>query len=101
MPEGHNLFSGLADFSFQQTLGRLIAKVLYVLAILGGGITVVALVVTTYQQSPSQAVLTMVFGVVGLFVWILVIRLQLELALQILRIADNIEKATHSGGGSA
>jgi hypothetical protein len=100
MPEGRNLFSGLFDFSFEETLIRRIVKLLYVLALLGGGITVVALVVTSYQQSPAQAVLALVLSAAGLFVWTLTARLLLELALQILRIADNIERATHGSGGN-
>ncbi len=97
MPEGQNLFAGLFDFSFQQSLIRRIVKLLYILSILAGGITVVALVVTAYQQSPAQAVLALVFGLAGLFIWILCVRLALELVLQVLRIADNIERATHGG----
>src|SRR5262249_19611628 len=98
MPEGQNLFSGLLDFSFSQNLIRQLVKLLYVLALLGGGIAVVALVVTSYQQSPSQAVIALVAGLAGYFVAILVVRLQLELALQVLRIAENIEKATRGAG---
>jgi threonine/homoserine/homoserine lactone efflux protein len=99
MPDGQNFFVGLFDFSFEQSLLRRLVKLLYVLALLGGGVTVVALVVTAYQQSPAQAVLVLVAGIAGLFVWILCVRLGLEFILQVLRIADNIERATHSGGG--
>ncbi len=94
MPEGQNFFASLFDFSFDQILIRRLVKLLYVLALLGGGVAVVALVVTSYQQSPSQAVIALLIGLAGYFVSILVVRLQLELALQILRIAENIEKAT-------
>jgi hypothetical protein len=98
MPNGQNLFTGLFDFSFDLNLIRRLVKLLYVVALLGGGIAVVALVVTGYQQSPAQAVLTLLVGLIAYFVAILVVRLQLELALQVLRIADNIEKATRGSG---
>ena len=96
MPEGQSLLSGLFDFSFEQSLNRRIVKLLYIVSLLAGGATVVALVVTAYQQSPAQAVLALLAGLVGLAVWILCVRLALELVLQILRIAENIERATRS-----
>jgi hypothetical protein len=72
-------------------------KLLYVLAIIFGGITVVARVVLGYQQSPADGIINLVAGVVSLFVGVLVTRLLLELALQVLRIAEGIERATRTG----
>jgi len=60
---------------------------LYAIAILSGGITVVACVVLGMQQSPAQGLINLVAGIVALFVGILVVRALLELALVILRIA--------------
>ena len=57
----------------------------------------VALVVMGFQESPAQGLVYLVSGVVGLFLWILLTRLGLELVLIVLRIADNIERATRSG----
>jgi hypothetical protein len=70
---------------------------LYVIAIVFGGITVVACVVLGYQQSPAQGLINLVAGIVALFVGVLVVRLLLELALIILRIAEGIEHATRPG----
>jgi Domain of unknown function (DUF4282) len=97
MPEEKNLFTGLFDFSFSHSLLRRLVKLLYVIAILCGGITVVACVVLGYQQSPAQGLINLVAGIVALFVGILVVRLLLELALLILRIVEGIERATHPG----
>jgi hypothetical protein len=97
MPEEKNFFTGLFDFSFQQQLTRRIVKLLYIIGILLGGITVVACVVLGYQQSPAQGLINFVVGIVSLFVGILVTRVLLELALVILRIAEGIERATHPG----
>jgi hypothetical protein len=72
-------------------------KLLYVIAIVFGGITVVACVVLGYQQSPAQGLINFVVGIVSLFVGILVTRVLLELALVILRIAEGIDRATHPG----
>ncbi len=97
MPEEKNFFTGLFDFSFSHLLLRRLVKLLYAIAILSGGITVVACVVLGMQQSPAQGLINLVAGIVALFVGILVVRGLLELALVILRIAEGIEHATHPG----
>lgn len=97
MPDEKNLLAGLFDFSFNSLLLRRLVKLLYVLSIVFGGITVVASVVLGYQQSPAQGLINLVAGLVSLFVGILVTRALLELALIILRIAEGIERATHPG----
>ncbi len=97
MPEEKNFFTGLFDFSFSHLLLRRLVKLLYFIAILSGGITVVACVVLGMQQSPAQGLINLVAGIVALFVGVLVIRLLLELALVVLRIAEGIERATHPG----
>ncbi len=97
MPEEKNFFTGLFDFSFSYLLLRRLVKLLYAIAILSGGIAVVACVVLGMQQSPAQGLINLVAGIVALFVGILVVRALLELALVILRIAEGIEHATHPG----
>jgi hypothetical protein len=94
MPEEKNFFAGLFDFAFHHSLLRRLVKLLYVIAIIGGGIFVVARVVLGYQQSPADGLINLVAGIVSLFVGILVVRLLLELALLVLRIADGIDHAT-------
>lgn len=90
-------FAGLVDFSFTQSLTRRIAKLLYVIAVLGGGIALVAEVVIQMQISPADGLIALVAGIAAYFVWILVARLLLELAMLIARIADGIDRATHAG----
>ncbi|HYT18894.1 MAG TPA: DUF4282 domain-containing protein [Candidatus Polarisedimenticolia bacterium] len=97
MPEEKNFFTGLFDFSFHQSLLRRLVKLLYVIGIIGGGIFVVARVVLGYQQSPADALINLVAGIVSLFVGILVTRMLLELALLVMRIAEGIERATRTG----
>ncbi len=91
-----NFFAGLVDFGFRQQQVRRLVKILYVIAVLGGFITVVAEVVIGFQQSQSQGLVALVAGVVAFFVWVLLTRFLLELALVILRTAEGIERATHS-----
>ena len=95
MSDDKNFFAGLFDFAFNHSLLRRLVKLLYVIAILFGGIAVVACVVLGYQQSPAQGLINLVAGIVALFVGTLVVRLLLELCLVIQRIADGIDRATH------
>ncbi len=97
MPEEKAFLTGLFDFAFEGSLTKKIVRLLYIIFLLGGGVTVVALVVMGFQESPAQGLVYLVSGVVGLFLWILLTRLGLELVLIVLRIADNIERATRSG----
>jgi Domain of unknown function (DUF4282) len=97
MPDEKNFFAGLFDFAFNHLLTRRIVKLLYILSILGGGITVVAYVVVGMQHSPAEGLINLVVGIVCLFVGVLVVRVLLELALVILKIADGIDRATRPG----
>ena len=97
MPDEKNFFAGLFDFAFNHLLTRRIVKLLYILSILGGGITLVVYVVVGMQHSPAEGLINLVAGVVGLFVGVLIVRVMLELALVILKIVDGIDRATHTG----
>jgi len=97
MPDEKNFFAGLFDFAFHHLLTRRIVKLLYILSILGGGITLVVYVVVGMQHSPAEGLINLVAGVVCLFVGVLIVRVMLELALVILKIADGIDRATHTG----
>jgi hypothetical protein len=97
MQDEKNFFAGLLDFSFNFVLTRRIAKLLYIISVLGGGIAVVACVVVGMQHSPAEGLIDLVVGIVALFVGVLVVRLLLELALVILKIADGIDRSTHPG----
>lgn len=96
MPEDKNFFAGLVDFSFQHQLMRRLVKVLYIIGILGGGISVVTYVVMGFQNSPAEGLIALVVGIVSLFVGILIWRGLLELALLVQRVAEGIDRATHS-----
>jgi hypothetical protein len=95
MPDDKNFFAGLFDFSFHQQLARRIVKYLYIIGLLGGGITVVTCVVLGFQKSPADGLINLVAGILALFVGMLVLRIVLELALVLLRIAEGIDRATH------
>jgi hypothetical protein len=91
-----NFFAGLVDFGFRQQQVRRLVKILYVIAVLGGFVAVVAEVVLGFQQTQSQGLTALVAGIAAFFVWVLLSRLLLELALVMVRTAEGIERATHA-----
>jgi len=91
-----NFFTGLVDFGFHQQLARKLVKILYVVAVVGGFVTLVAEVVIGFQQSQSEGLVALIAGIVAYAVWVLLTRLLLELALVMVRTAEGIERATHS-----
>jgi len=54
-------------------------------------------VVISFQASPAEGLIALVGGAVSFFVWVLLVRLLLELAIVMVRTAEGIERATHSG----
>ncbi len=89
MPEEKGVFVGLSDFSFKDMVTRRIIAWLYGIALLAGSISVVVLVFNGLQQSPAQGLLALVFGLVGLFVWILYARVALEVVIVLFQIAES------------
>ncbi len=58
MPDEKNFFAGLFDFSFQYQLTRRLVKLLYIIGILAGGITVLlelALVILRISEGIDRA----------------------------------------------
>ncbi len=94
MPEEKGFLPGLFDFGFRSVQSQRIVRLLYIIAILGGGIGLVVEVVLEMQQSPATGLLALVFGIVAYFVWILLVRVGLEVVLAIHRMADNLDRAT-------
>jgi len=58
------LWEGLVDFSFQKRICAPLVKVVYIIAVLAGGITVIVFVVAGMQQSAAQGLLVLLGGVV-------------------------------------
>ncbi len=92
MPEEKGLFHGLADFSFHEFITPRLIKLLYGIALLAGGVALVAAVVSGLHESPAQGLLALVFGVIGLFVWVLYVRVLLEVVMVLFRIAWNTDR---------
>ncbi len=94
MPEEKGFLPGLFDFGFRSVQSHRIVRLLYIIAMLGGGIGLVVEVVLEMQADPAKGLLALVFGLVAYFVWILLVRVGLEAVLAIHRMAENLDRAT-------
>lgn len=78
----------LFDFSFRGSVKTNYRGFLYGLHLLVGLIAAVAFVVVGFQISPTQGLINLIGGLVGLFFWILYVRITLEFLLAVFRIAE-------------
>ncbi len=94
MADQKGLFQGLADLSFREYVTVSKVKFLYILAMVLGAIVALFVVFKGLQESPAQGVLAIILAAVGLFLWVLYIRVVLESLMAVFRISDNIERIT-------
>jgi uncharacterized membrane protein YuzA (DUF378 family) len=88
MAEGKGFFESLLDFSFRECITTNNRKLLYGLHLLIGLIGAVAYVVVGFQTSPTQGLINLIAALVGLFFWIVYVRITLEFLLAVFRIAE-------------
>ncbi len=88
----------LADFSFREIVAKKYLKVLYGLHLLLGLIVAVAGVVVGFEASLSQGLLALIVAVVGLFFWVLYVRVALEFLIGVLNMAQDMARIANSVG---
>src|SRR5260370_8443384 len=94
MTEGKGFFERLLDFSFQYAITQKYAKLLYGIHLLLGLIVGTWYVFTGFQTSTSPGLLTLLLALVGYFLWILYVRLALNVLVTIFPPAHNVPPAT-------
>ncbi len=100
LTEGKGFFERLLDFSFQYFITQKYAKLLYGIHLLLGLIVGTWYVFNGFQASTSQGLLSLLLAVVAYFLWILYVRVALELLVSVFRTADNIARASGAGRDS-
>jgi Domain of unknown function (DUF4282) len=94
--EQKGFFERLLDFSFTSFITQKYAKFLYGLHLLLGLIVATWFVFNGFQTSTSEGLLTLLLAAVAYFLWILYVRVAIEVLVAMLRTAENISRA--SGG---
>jgi bacteriorhodopsin len=88
MAHGKGFLESLFDFSFRDSVTTNNRGFLYGLHLLVGLIAAVAMVVMGFQTSPTQGLIYLIAALVGLFFWILYVRIALEFLMAVFRIAE-------------
>ncbi len=88
MAEGKGFFESSLDFSFRDCVTTNNRRFLSGIHPLVGLIGAVAFVVVGFQTSPTQGLINLIGALVGLFFWILYVRVTLEFLLAVFRIAE-------------
>ena len=88
MAEGKGFLESLFDISFRSSVAVNNRGFLYGLHVLVGLIAAVAFVVVGFQTSPTQGLINLIGALLGLFFWILYVRIALEFLLAVFRIAE-------------
>lgn len=94
LSEGKGFFERLLDFSFQSYISQKYAKFLYGIHLLLGLVVSIWYVFNGFQVSTSQGLLTLLFALVGYFLWVLYVRVALEFLVAMFRTAENIARAS-------
>jgi hypothetical protein len=97
MSQDKGFFERLLDFSFQHFITQKYAKLLYGIHLLLGLIAGTWYVFNGFQTSTSQGLLALLVAIVGYFLWVVYVRVALEVLVALFRTAENIARA--SGGG--
>jgi hypothetical protein len=89
-----SLLESLLDFSFRECVGKRYVKLLYALHLFLGLVAAIVVVVYGFQSSPAQGLLALVIAVPALFLWMLYVRVALEVLVAVFNIAENLRRAT-------
>lgn len=89
MSQDQSFIQGLLDFSFTTFITQKLIKVIYGLGIVLLGAWALIIIVNGFGQSFTVGVTTAVFTPIGLLVAVIVLRIYLEIAIVLFRIADN------------
>jgi predicted lipid-binding transport protein (Tim44 family) len=87
--DAHGLIAGLTDLSFSEFITTKIIKVLYVLCIIMAALMGLGMFIGGAQAGPGGAIAGLIMGALFFAVYVLFIRVSLEVLIVIFRIAEN------------
>ncbi|CAN5589447.1 hypothetical protein BH23CYA1_BH23CYA1_18910 [soil metagenome] len=89
MNQRRGFFAKLFDFSFSTFVAPQVVGVLYILGLIGAVLFALIAIVSGFQFSPIEGVITLIASLVGLLVYSIVLRVSLESFIAIIRTAEN------------
>lgn len=87
----------LFDFSFNDFVTTKIIRLLYVLGVLGAAVGAIIFIIGGFQTSTGIGILFLVLSPVIFFLYVLFVRIWLELIIVIFRIAEHTKDIAGQG----
>jgi len=84
-----SLFASLFDMSFSEFVTIRLIKVLYILGMLGAGVIGLGLIVSGFSNGAGTGLLFLFLSPIVVLLYILALRIWLELIIVVFRIAEN------------
>jgi Zn-dependent protease with chaperone function len=89
-PQGSSFFQALFDTSFREFITTRIIKVLYVLGMVLAGLGALGILIGGLSQG-GAGVASIIIAPLAFILWVISLRVWLELVIVIFRIADNTD----------
>ncbi len=90
--EGKSFFGSLFDFSFSSFITPKIIKILFVIGLILTAILTLFIIIFAFIGSIASGVIALIFSPVIFFLYVLAVRIYLELLIVIFRIQSDIAK---------
>lgn len=88
--KGSNFFKDLFDLSFQRFITPTVVSVVYLLSMIGIAIWMLVMIIAPFMmRSPGAGVLTLIIAPIGGLLALAFIRMVLESAVALIRVAEN------------
>ena len=97
-PQANGFFGALFDFSFNHFITPSIVRALYVLGLIGIGLTYLTFIIIGFASGAAQGLITLLLGLVITVVWVASWRVKLEFFLSVVRMSDDIHNRGFPGG---
>ena len=88
----------LMDFSLSEYLTPRMMKLLYALHLLVGLVVAIGAVLSSFRASTAEGLLMLILAAIGLFFWILYVRVVLELIVVVFRMGADLARIAESAG---
>jgi hypothetical protein len=85
-------FKNLFDINFKEFITKVVIKYLYLIAIIALAIGALSFLIASIARGGWGAFLAILLAPIGFIVYLLIIRIWLELVLVIFKIADNTDR---------
>jgi len=95
--ENKGFFGGLFDLSFTEFVTIRVIKILFVLAIMISGVVAVVIIINGFAGGVAKGLLALIAAPIVFLLYVLLVRIWLEVIIVLFRIAENTGKLVEMG----